>query len=280
MIEIGEKTLSAAGIEDSKNDSRILLEYMLGIEKNKLFMIWSEEQDQKRCEQYFKYIDIRASRIPVQHITGTQNFMGFDFDVDKNVLIPRPETELLVEEVLTYCEEKNKKVDILDLCAGSGAIGISIDKMYKKATVVCSDIDEQAIKLMEKNAKKLSSKVKIKQSNLFKSFDGKLGKKKFHIIVSNPPYIPSSDIEDLEDEVKLHEPRLALDGGSTGLVFYEGILFKSNEYLKKEGMLFMEIGYNQGEQVKKIAEETGCFENIEIKKDLAGLDRIFVAKKR
>ncbi len=280
IMDLGEKTLRLAGIEDAKNDSRLLLEFIKGMDKNKLFTIWATEQDEKSCNKYFELIDMRASRIPLQHITGQQQFMDFMFKVERNVLIPRQETELLVEKVLEYCESNGKALNVLDLCCGSGVIGISIDKMYKKAKVVCSDIDKNAIALTKLNKSTLKSKVDIKESNMFKAFKGKLANKKFDIIVSNPPYIPSFEIENLQPEVKNHEPRLALDGGSSGLVFYETILSEAEFHLKKDGMLFLEIGYDQGLKLKEMAESKGIFEDIKIEKDLSGLDRIFMARKK
>lgn len=276
-LDIARRNLSGAGIEESKVDAELLLCYMLNLDKSGLFMIWSKNLDDDQCDRYFALVDQRSTRKPLQHITGKQAFMGMEFIARENVLIPRPETELLVEEVIKYVESTGKKCSILDLCCGSGIIGISLDKLLKGAKVTCSDLSGDAVKLTEDNAKALKSSVNVLRGDLFQPFKGRLGNKKFDIIVSNPPYIESMVIDTLEPEVAAYEPRLALDGGASGLEIYKKIAAEAGEHLKKKGALFLEIGHNQGPALKEILEGTGIFAEVEVMKDYNGFDRMVKA---
>jgi release factor glutamine methyltransferase len=190
--------------------------------------------------------------------------MGLSFDVSKDVLIPRQDTEVLVQEILKAAEGK----DVLDMCTGSGCIIISLAKLGRIHRGIGVDISIEALSIARKNAKKLQADVSFIHSNLFDQVEGQ-----FDIIVSNPPYIPTSDINDLMEEVKNHEPIIALDGEEDGLHFYRTIVNQLSSYLKPSGYVFFEIGYNQGETVSRILEEHG-FRNIKVIKDLAGLDRV------
>ena len=213
-----------------------------------------------------------ANGVPLQHITHTQEFMKMDFFVNENVLIPRPDTEILVEEVINLA----KKIDnpkILDLCTGSGAIAISIAKNVPSAEVLAIDISEKALEVAKKNSQKLQAKVKFEKSNLFSN----IGKMKFDIIVSNPPYIKKTDIKLLSNEVQ-KEPEIALDGGYDGLDFYRKISNQAIDYLKFGSYLCFEIGYDQKEDVTEIIKNTKHFNNTYCKKDLFGNDRVIVTK--
>ena len=195
--------------------------------------------------------------------------MGLDFFVDENVLIPQPDTEILVEEVLKISKLYNKKINILDLCTGSGAIAVSLAKYIKDVNIIATDISENAIEIAEKNAIKNNAENKIKfvVSDMFKNIENK-----FDIIVSNPPYIETKEIEKLSKEVK-NEPIIALDGGNDGIKYYKIIADNYNKFLNIGGYLLLEIGYNQGESVSKL------FKNSEIKKDLSGNNRVILVKK-
>lgn len=274
MLEVGRRTLEGAGIYDAKVDTESLFCYMLNLDRRELFMLWSKTMDDRQCDSFFSLIDERASRKPLQHIVGTQDFMGLTFKVNENVLIPRADTEILVETVLEHVEDMKGKPTVLDLCCGSGAIGVSLAKLSEKTKVTCSDISDAAILLTKENAKQLKAGITVKQGDMFKPFTGKLKNTKFDIIVSNPPYIETEVIPTLEKEVKEHEPMLALDGGEDGLDFYRVIAENAHKHLKKGGMLFLEIGHNQAEALEKLLCEQGTYQDIQVKKDYAGLDRV------
>lgn len=287
LIRIGEKQLSDAGITDAARDAKLLYCFMDKLDSVGLLMRWQDVLQDNNCESYFQLIERRAAGEPLQYITGSQEFMGFPFNVCPDVLIPRHDTETMVEDAVelinkgTLRGEEYVKAqalkDVLDLCCGSGAIGISIAKLCEKTKVTCSDISEEALKVAEQNAQVNGAKsVKFEKSDMFSAFNGKLGKKKFDFIISNPPYIQSSVIPTLQREVRDYEPMMALDGGEDGLDFYRRIAAEAAGYLHKDGIIMMEIGFDQGEAVTGLLEKTGAFTKIKCLKDLAGKDRIVV----
>lgn len=296
LIRIGEKQLADAGVADAAIDARELYCYMMGYDRVDLMMHWQEILQDNRCEAYFELIARRASRIPLQHITGEQEFMGLKFWVSDKVLIPRQDTETMVEDALelltkgslrgsAYAEGKlnHRGIEVLDLCCGSGAIGISIAAKCERARVSCSDLSGEALEIARKNAERNKCRgIKFIESDMFesKAFHGAFGNKKFDLIISNPPYIESKVIEELEPEVRNCEPRLALDGGEDGLHFYRIIAEQAAAHLAKNGILMTEIGYDQQAAVAKLLEETEAYEKIIGLKDLAGRDRIIVATKK
>ena len=264
--------LKSNNIETPKLKARLLLQYILKKDRQYLIVYDNKEIDKKEQWEYFVNIEKIANGVPLQHITHTQEFMKMDFFVNENVLIPRPDTEILVEEVINLA----KKIDnpkILDLCTGSGAIAISIAKNVPSAEVLAIDISEKALEVAKKNSHKLQAKVKFEKSNLFSN----IGKMKFDIIVSNPPYIKKTDIKLLSNEVQ-KEPEIALDGGYDGLDFYRKISNQAIDYLKFGSYLCFEIGYDQKEDVTEIIKNTKHFNNTYCKKDLFGNDRVIVTK--
>ena len=287
LITIGENQLREAGIMDSVRDAKDLYCYLDKLDAVGLMMHWQDILPDNTCEAYFDLVARRASGEPMQYITGVQEFMGLTFNVNPSVLIPRQDTETMVEDALevlqkgtlrgeAFVEKPNFK-DVLDLCTGSGAIGVSIAKLNGNVKVTCSDLSEKALETAKGNAVLNGLKsVKFEQGDLFEPFCGKLGKKKFDFIISNPPYIESEVIPTLQTEVKDHEPMMALDGGEDGLDFYRQIAIEAPNHLKKGGVLMMEIGYNQGEEVCKLLEESEKFEKVQCLKDLAHKDRIVV----
>lgn len=289
LISIGAKQLRDAGVADAETDAKELYCFMQNMDRTALMLRWQEILQDNQCEAYFDLVEKRASRVPLQHITGRQEFMGLPFEVNDKVLIPRQDTETMVEDALElmekgtlrgqeYTDGLKKGGDVLDLCCGSGAIGISIAKMAKGVHVTCSDLSKEALEVAERNACLNGCKsVKLTESDMFDAFCGRLGKKKFNLIISNPPYIPPSVIEGLEPEVRDHEPMMALDGGEEGLDFYRIIAEQAPEHLKKGGVLMLEIGFDQKEAVKELLRETEQFEKIVGLTDLTGKDRIIAA---
>lgn len=291
MLTMGEKQLMDSDIADATRDCKILYCYMMDIPFSKIILEYQNMLQDRLCEKYFELIDRRSSGEPVQYIMESQEFMGLEFIVNENVLIPRQDTETLVEDALEIIntgtlrgedmDVKRKEWDILDLCTGSGAIGVSLARIANKVNVTCSDISEGAIKVAKENAQKhgVAKSVKFEQGDLFKPFSKHFRKQKFDMIISNPPYIKSSVIPTLQKEVCEHEPISALDGGESGLDFYERIVSGVGSHLRKSGVLLLEIGHDQGEAVSGLLSRNGEFTSIRVLKDLANRDRIVFAKK-
>ena len=288
LIKIGENQLADAGVADAAIDAKLLYRYVDKLDAVGLMMHWQDILPDNTCEEFLDLVARRAAGEPLQYITGTQEFMGLEFKVNPSVLIPRQDTETMVEDAIELIEKGTVRgetyakagalKDVLDLCCGSGAIGVSIAKLCSKTKVTCSDISEDALNVAKENAKSNSAKVKFEKSDLFEAFSGGLGKKKFDLIISNPPYIKSEVISTLQTEVKDHEPMMALDGGEDGLDFYRLIAEKAPDHLSKDGMLMMEIGHDQGEDVCRLLEDTERFEKVVCLKDLAGRDRIVIGR--
>ena len=266
----GLEQLHSAGIRDCDTDAWILMEYVTGMTRTEYLMRMNDEIPEDKLQAFRKVTAERALRRPVQHITGCQEFMGLSFQVNENVLIPRQDTELLVEETIKHLKDG---MSFLDLCTGSGCILTSVLKLCKKENVtgLGSDISAEALQVAKCNLQKNGVEAELIESNLFEKIEGK-----FDLIVSNPPYIASKEIEKLEPEVREYDPILALDGKEDGLYFYRAIAGKAGKYLKMGGHLLFEIGYDQGQSVPALLEAAGYTE-IQVKKDLAGLDRVVIA---
>lgn len=266
----GRRTLEEAGISDAQVDAWQLLEFTCGCDRTYYYLHMDEELMKEQESAYRACIHKRAQRVPLQHITGKAYFMGLEFQVNEHVLIPRFDTEVLVEEVLKRIKGEEH---ILDMCTGSGCILLSILHERPACTGVGADISESALKVARQNAELLKLSADFICTNLFEQIV-----QKYDIIVSNPPYIRTSVIATLEDEVKKHEPMLALDGLEDGLHFYRNIISKATDYLKDEGLLCFEIGHDQGLQVLELMQEAG-YQKVRIIKDLSGLDRVVLGGK-
>lgn len=267
----GCRKLANAGVPEAELDARLLLEFICGTNRNDLLVHGDRGVEADKQDAYEAAIAKRMERIPLQHITGEQDFMGLTFRVNEHVLIPRQDTEILVEEILKDMQDYCR---ILDMCTGSGCILISLLHYNNWCEGVGVDISPMALQTAEENGKKLLAEEKRPvwlESNLFEKVEGK-----FDIIVSNPPYIRSDVIETLMPEVKDHEPMNALDGTEDGLYFYREIVRQAPEYLKKEGRLYFEIGHDQGEAVSELLMQAG-YKEIHVVKDYAGLDRVVYA---
>lgn len=259
------------------SDSQILLQYVL--KKDRLFILTNMdyEVDDDECKEYFKYIELRKNKMPVKYITKECEFMGLNFFVKEGVLIPRPDTEILVEETMKIIESKNYAT-VCDVCTGTGAIGLSIAHYEENVKVLCIDISDDAIYACSKNCEKLKlTNVTIEKGDLLKE---KVKQNlKFDVIVSNPPYVTQDEMGGLMEDVKNFEPHLALFGGEDGLEFYREITKESFEILNNGGLLAYEIGNRQWESVRDIMESNG-FININLTKDLAGNDRVVTGFKK
>lgn len=308
LFEMGREALRKAGVPEAELDARLLLEQVCGTNRNDLLAHGDRTVAAEPQKTYEKMIEMRSRRIPLQHLTGSQNFMGLDFLVNENVLIPRQDTEILVEEVLKNLHDGMR---VLDMCTGSGCILISLLHYTNNCEGVGADISEEALEVAEKNAARLLGGkisgmgneaacrrgvseerawdedesgtqripdrenagdglggISFVRSDLFEEIQGK-----FDVIVSNPPYVRSGDIPGLMPEVQEHEPLQALDGGGDGLHFYRRILEEGRGHLFGGGMLFFEIGHDQGQEVSLLMERAGFLE-VSVIKDYAGLDRV------
>lgn len=261
-------------IDSPKLKARLLMQFVLNQTRQYLIVYDEKKLTLEQEKKYFKAIEQLIKGIPLQHITHRQEFMKMDFYVNENVLIPRADTEVLVEEVIQIAKKINAK-KILDLCTGSGAIAVSLAKYIKDSQITATDISEEALKVAELNAKKqkVDKQIAFLQSDLFED----LPKEKYDMIVSNPPYIKKEIIETLEEEVQ-KEPHIALDGGYDGLDFYRKIIHQAYEFLKYRGYLCLEIGYDQKIDVMELIDKEEKYIKTYGKKDLYGNDRVVVTK--
>ncbi|GAA0269377.1 peptide chain release factor N(5)-glutamine methyltransferase [Faecalicatena contorta] len=288
----GEVLLTEAGITDARLDAWYLLEHVSGVGRAMYYVMPDKILTELQEKQYICFIEKRAQRIPLQHLTGTQEFMGLEFRVNEHVLIPRQDTETLVEEAIRFirkykaksygalagntgntCRKNEKIFRLLDMCTGSGCILLSIlheirkeEKMRIQGTG--TDVSEKALETARENAESLHIRADFLHSDLFDKVEGT-----YQMIVSNPPYIRTDVIKTLQEEVRQHDPLLALDGKEDGLYFYREIVDKARRFLVSGGCLLFEIGADQGEAVQSMMCEAG-YTHVAVKKDLAGLDRV------
>ncbi len=273
ILDKSIKKLALSDIDEAKVDAMLLMEYVFGINKTKYFMSMNDEADAEKSKVYEALIEKRCRHIPLQYLIGTQDFMGFEFKVNENVLIPRYDTEVVADEAMKAI----KSVDnpkILDVCTGSGCIAIALSKLIRDSKVKAIDISKEALNVAQENNSNLGASVEFTESDLFEKLSEN---EKYDLIISNPPYIKTQVIKGLMSEVKNFEPMLALDGDEDGLKFYRRISNEAPKYMKNGGVLVYEIGHDQAEEVSELLKENG-FKDIVVKKDLAGLDRAVIAK--
>lgn len=273
-IKKGMIELKNGNIEEPKLKSRLLMQYVLKQTRQYVIVNDMEQLNKNKEIQYFKEIKKLRKGIPIEHITHQKEFMKLMFFVDKDVLIPRQDTEILVEEVISIAKKINAK-NILDLCTGSGAIAVSLAKYLPQIEITAIDISNEALKIAKKNA--ISNNVENQITFISSDMFTNLNEEKFDIIVSNPPYIKTNVIEELDMQVK-NEPYIALDGGKDGLEFYKKIINESYQYLKFNGYLCLEIGFDQKIDVMELIENTERFIGTYSKKDLFDNDRIVVTR--
>lgn len=288
LLNEGSSILRQAGDTDAENDAKLLL--LNAFDLNLVHFLMdrlrplseTDEAVQEQIQNYHAMVAKRASRVPLQQILGSQEFMGLDFFVNEHVLIPRQDTETLVELVLEEQqgkqqeqqpeEQPGKPRKLLDLCTGSGCIAISLAVKGGFESVTATDLSEEALKVAERNARTHQVPIRFFQGDLFSALP-QSEVKTFDIITSNPPYIPTAVIATLEPEVREHEPMMALDGTEDGLKFYRQIAKEAGSWLKPGGSIYLEIGYDQGEAVSGLLEDAG-FTNVRVVKDLPGKDRV------
>ena len=270
-LKAGESYLAEKGVADAATDAWYLMAYSMkeefgaALDKTWYLMHWEEPMLPAQYARYQSLLAVRGKRIPLQHITGEQEFMGFSFLVSDKVLIPRQDTETLVEEAL---KKLKPGMRVLDMCTGSGCIIVSLMKLLPGITGVASDVSKEALAVAQANAEKLGTCVDFRQGDLFEPVAGR-----FDLVISNPPYIPTKEIDRLMSEVRFYDPLRALDGGSDGLDFYRKLVTESREYLQPGGWLMVEIGCEQGTAVSHMMHSTD-YQNIYTVKDLAGLCRV------
>ena len=293
ILEYGTQKLKQNNVEESRIKARMLLENILSKPRQYLIANDDEELDVQFEKQYYEGIEKLLENVPIEYITNKKEFMNLNFYVDENVLIPRQDTEILVEEVIEiakkilkdvdYKEEKNSNanekensvVKIMDMCTGSGAISVSIAKSVTESQIDAVDISRNALEIVMKNAKKnnVENQIRVVESDLFE----KVEKENYDILVSNPPYIRADVLRLLDKQVQ-KEPEIALNGGKDGLDFYKIIVKKAPQYLKNGGYLCFEIGYDQKDEVEELLRKENVYTEIYSKKDLCGNDRIVIAR--
>ncbi len=281
LLKEGTEKLTEANIVTAGLDAEVLLYNLLGVERAYLYMYREKEVSKEIQEKFWVGIEKRAKHMPIQYIVNRQEFMGLDFWVEEGILIPRADTEILVEKVINIYKNNYHPdmVKIMDIGTGSGAIAVSLAKYIDNCLIMAIDICPNALKVAAKNANihKVKNKIEFYLGDLFSPIDKYDEYKTYDFIISNPPYISKSEINALESGVKDYEPHLALDGGDDGLDYYRKITSKAGDFLKEHGWLLFEIGYNQEKDVSEILNING-FRNIVVLKDLAGLDRVVLGR--
>lgn len=270
LYDAGIDVLDENGIESPETDAFYLLEHVTGIGKSGYLLRKNEQISPQTESAYMELIETRARHVPYQYITGEAPFMGYMFKVTSDVLIPRFDTEVLCEKAAELIGEGSR---VLDMCTGSGCIAIALKLMCPETAFTACDISDKALDIARENARTYGADIEFVQGDLFE----KLDRRKFDIIVSNPPYVMNGEYETLSPEVKAHEPRLALTAGDEGMDIYRRLIPEAAEHLDKGGHLLTEIGCSQAESVKTLMEKSG-FENIKVIKDLAGLDRVVMGR--
>lgn len=285
LLEKGIEILGEGDYFNPLLDAQILLSHLLDVDKIYLYTHNNDPVEKDTVEEFLKLIDLRKSRYPLQYLIGKQEFMGLDFYVKPGVLVPRPDTEVLVEKIIDLVEEgyfeDKEQITIADIGTGSGAITLSLAHFIKNAFLYSVDISEDALEVAKENCKthSLEGRVRFLKGSMLEPLieEGLIGE--IDLLVSNPPYIPTGVIEGLQREVSTFEPKLALDGGEDGLDFYRELVDRSSKVMASKSIIAFEIGYDQGESVKNLLLAKGEFKNIEIITDLSGNDRVVIGEK-
>ncbi|MBO4401089.1 MAG: peptide chain release factor N(5)-glutamine methyltransferase [Selenomonadaceae bacterium] len=271
-------SLEAAGIDTARLDAEVLLAYVLNSRRLALYVHVAQELTDEQIKRYENLILRRLERIPVAYLVGHKEFMGLNFAVTPDVLIPRPDTEVLAQGVIEHLQDfSGRAIEIADIGTGSGAICISILKFLDNAIADAVDVSAKALDIARFNAEKfnVTDRINFYEGSLFEPLAGK----KFDVVISNPPYVLSGDMDNLQPEIST-EPRIALDGGADGLDFYRQIIDAAPNFLNDDGFLAVEVGANQADAVVKLINETGAFSYTQVWKDLANIERVVAAWKK
>lgn len=276
-LKEGRTQLTSAGVLEPEASAEVLLSDVMGLSRTELLTKKDNELSPKEYQKYKGYLKRRENHEPVWQIIGKVDFWGISYSVDKNVLVPRPETEILIKEVIDFAKSQNRALRLLDLGTGAGTIVVALKNELNNCTFFASDVSGDALKIAKKNAKKVNEggEIKFKKGSLFTPWKGD----KFDIICANLPYIPHEEMEGLSLDVYHHEPRLALDGGTGGLEIYERFLKNLPDHLSTNGAVFCEIGIDQGDRFKDLVKKYLPKARCEIMGDLAGIDRIAIIKR-
>lgn len=277
QLKLATEKLKAAGIDNARLDAEVLLAYVLNSRRLALYVHVEKVLTDEQITRYHNLIKRRLERIPVAYLTGHKEFMGLNFAVTPDVLIPRPDTEVLAQGVIENLYSFKRAIKIADLGTGSGAICVSILKFVENVTAEAVDISKKALEIAQFNAQKFNveDRINFHVGNLFEPLEGQI----FEVIVSNPPYVSAEDFKNIQPEIK-NEPKIAFDGGIDGLNFYRKIIKDAPKFLAEDGFLAMELGLNHAEPVRNLLEENGNFSYIQIWKDLAGIERVIAAWKK
>lgn len=277
QLKLATEKLKAAGIDNARLDAEVLLAYVLNSRRLALYVHVAKVLTDEQITRYHNLIKRRLERIPVAYLTGHKEFMGLNFAVTPDVLIPRPDTEVLAQGVIENLYSFKRAIKISDLGTGSGAICVSILKFVENVTAEAVDISKKALEIAQFNAQKFNveDRINFHVGNLFEPLEGQI----FEVIVSNPPYVSEEDFKNIQPEIK-NEPKIAFDGGIDGLNFYRKIIKDAPKFLAEDGFLAMELGLNHAEPVRNLLEENGNFSYIQIWKDLAGIERVIAAWKK
>lgn len=277
QLKLATEKLKAAGIDNARLDAEVLLAYVLNSRRLALYVHVAKVLTDEQITRYHNLIKRRLERIPVAYLTGHKEFMGLNFAVTPDVLIPRPDTEVLAQGVIENLYSFKRAIKIADLGTGSGAICVSILKFVENVTAEAVDISKKALEIAQFNAQKFNveDRINFHVGNLFEPLEGQI----FEVIVSNPPYVSAEDFKNIQPEIK-NEPKIAFDGGIDGLNFYRKIIKDAPKFLAEDGFLAMELGLNHAEPVRNLLEENGNFSYIQIWKDLAGIERVIAAWKK
>lgn len=268
-------------IDSPRLTAELLLSFVLGMERIELYTHFDKVVDKVQLDKLHNLVKRCLQNEPVQYLTGKCEFYSLSLKVGSGCLIPRPETELLVERAIDFLRSRTGAQYVCDLCTGCGCVAVSIAKNFPDAKIIATDICDKALSVAAENIKKhnLSERIELLQGDLFEPIISQLDVKEFDLIVCNPPYVSKAEYEELDAKVRNYEPKLALDGGEDGLDIYRKISAEAGGHLKKDGALILEIGYSQSPAVKKLLEEGNCFSPIKVEKDFNNNDRIITANR-
>ncbi|MGA2070757.1 MAG: peptide chain release factor N(5)-glutamine methyltransferase [Sedimentisphaerales bacterium] len=267
------------GVESPRLSAEWLLSYALGLKRIELYTQFNKVVAQEQLSQLHELVKRAGAHEPIAYLTGNKEFYSLEFEITKDCLIPRPETELLVERAIEFLRTRSGEQFICDLCTGCGCVAVAIARNFADCRIVATDISDAALAVAGKNVAKhgLMNRIKLLQGDLFEPVIAGLGPAKFDLIVCNPPYVSEPEYEKLAPNVKDFEPKSALAAGQDGLDIIKRIIAETSRHLKPTGTLMLEIGNEQGNAVHKLLETAGCFDTVKIEKDYSNLDRLAVA---